>query len=914
MSEDRRFPDYEAKWQAAWAESRNRKASEVHSKGDKDFYVLSMFPYPSGRLHFGHALPYTLTDAIARYKRMNGYNVLNPMGWDAFGLPAENAAIEAVRRGEKNVHPARMTYDSIATMRSQMNAFGYSFDWEREVYTCKPDYYKWTQWLFLKMHERGVAYRKKARVNWCPDCKTTLANEQVETRVKDGDEYQACFRCGSAVEPREIDAWFLGITRYADRLLQGLQDLAQHWPELVTSQQRNWIGRSEGVNIDFAIELRAGASGSGPLKPPAPEGTESSGVQREKLPVFTTRADTAFGVTFLAIAPEHPLVDKILKLVDTRTHKRLVDFVKETLNMTEQDRASGDEKEGVATGMFAVNPLNGDKVPVFVANYVLMYGTGAVMAVPAHDERDHEFAREYRLPMKQVVAPAPGSEEQVDLKAQAFTAPGVLIDSGAFTGLPSAEAMARIGADLKARSAGGPVVNYKLRDWGVSRQRYWGCPIPMIHCPQCGVVPVPEKDLPVTLPDDVDFLPTGRSPLTLHPSFQHVKCPACGAEARRDTDTMDTFVDSSWYFLRYTDAHNAKAIFDPQKAARWMPVDLYVGGREHAILHLIYARFFNMFLHDLGLVQAPEPFSRMYAHGLIQGESRRVVTDEMDRYVTEEELKRLLDTGKATPEDVVRRIEKMSKSKLNGADPTQLVAQYGADAVRLTILFMGPAESDSVWEKDAIKGPYHFLRRWHDLALSSAPLVEDLPEMGPECRMNAAATKLRFASHSLIEKARTEFEGRFALNTVIAKAMELVNDMRAFIAAENLAGPCKNASDPSLASRWTLAECFDILARTMAPFVPHTAEEVWHALGGKQSVLDTPWPAADPAALVLDEVEMPVQVNGKLRGTIKLPAKADKATMEKLALENENVKKFVEGKAIQKLIVVPGKIVNVVAK
>jgi len=911
MTEERKFPDFEKKWQQLWAVSRKPAADQPGKKTDKDFYILSMFPYPSGRLHFGHALPYTLTDSIARYKRMCGCNVLNPMGWDAFGLPAENAAIEAVRRGDKNVHPARMTYDSIETMRKQMNAFGYSFDWEREVYTCRADYYKWTQWIFLKMHERGIAYRKKARVNWCTDCKTTLANEQVETHVKDGEEFQACFRCGTPVEPREIDAWFLGITKYADRLLAGLDDLNKSWPELVTTQQRNWIGRSEGVNIDFTIELRAGASGSGPLKPP---GEADANVQREKLGVFTTRADTVFGVTYVAIAPEHPLVERILKLVDARTHKRITEFVKETLSMTEQDRASGDEKEGVATGMFAVNPLSGEKIPVFVANYVLMYGTGAVMAVPAHDERDHEFAREYRLPMKQVIQPVPGSDDEVNVKEEAYTAQGVLIESGAYTGATSAEAIARIGADLAAKNSGGPVVNFKLRDWGISRQRYWGCPIPMIHCAKCGVVPVPEKDLPVMLPDDVDFLPTGRSPLTLHPSFQNVKCPNCGADARRDTDTMDTFVDSSWYFLRYTDARNEEQIFDPQKAARWAPVDLYVGGREHAILHLIYARFFTKFLHDIGLIDFDEPFSRLYSHGLIQGESRRVVTDEMDRYVSEDELERLTAAGKVEPGQVVRRIEKMSKSKLNGTDPTQLVAQYGADAVRLTILFMGPAEADSVWDDDGIKGPYNFLRRWHDLALSSAPLVEDLPQMGPDATINAAAKKLRFAAHSLVEKATGEFEGRFALNTVIAKGMELVNEIRAFITGENLTGPCKGAGDPTLGSRWALGEAFDILARTMAPFAPHTAEEVWHALGGKQSVLETPWPKHDPAALVLDEIELPVQVNGKVRGTIKLPATADKPTMERLALENENVKKFVEGKAIQKLIVVPGKIINVVAK
>ena len=907
---DKRFPDFERKWQDRWAAAA-RGVDGAPAKGAGDFYVLSMFPYPSGRLHFGHALPYSLTDCIARFHRMNGRNVLNPMGWDAFGLPAENAAVEAVRRGEKNVHPARTTYASIEAMREQMQRFGYSFDWEREVFTCKPDYYKWTQWIFLKMFERGVAYRKKSRVNWCPDCKTTLANEQVETHVRDGEEYPACFRCGSKVEPREIDAWYLRITDYAQRLLHGLDTLQGAWPELVTSQQRNWIGRSEGVNIDFTLELRKGASGSGPLKPP---GAEAPPDQTATLPVFTTRADTVFGVTFMAIAPEHPLVDKILKLVDPRTKKRIADFVQEALSMTEQDRASGVEKEGVATGMVALNPLSGERVPVFVANYVLMYGTGAVMAVPGHDERDHEFASGYRLPIKQVIAPAPGSDDKVDVKKAAWTAPGVLVDSGPYTGLSSAEAVANIAADLAAKKAGGPQVHFKLRDWGVSRQRYWGCPIPVIHCDKCGIVPVPEKDLPVKLPDDVDFLPTGRSPLTQHPDFMNVKCPGCGGNARRDTDTMDTFVDSSWYFLRYTDPRNETAIFDPRKAARWTPVDLYVGGREHAILHLIYARFFTKFLRDIGLIDFEEPFNRLYAHGLIQGESRRVVTGEMDRYVSEEELQALLAAGKVKPDQVVRRIEKMSKSKLNGADPTELVQRYGADALRLTILFLGPAEADSVWEDDAIKGPHNFLRRWHDLALSSAPMVEDLPQMGPQARINARAAKLRHAAHSFIEKATGEFEGRFAMNTVIARGMELVNDIKAFVAEEKLEGPVQGAKDPTLPQRHTLHEALDILCRVMAPFAPHTAEETHQALGRKQSVFERGWPKADKAALSLDEIELPVQVNGKVRGTIKLPAKAGKAEVEKLALANENVRRFVEGKSIQKLIVVPGRIVNVVAK
>jgi leucyl-tRNA synthetase len=889
MDDERRFPDFEAKWQQRW-QQRNAASSATTPKSADNFYLLSMFPYPSGKLHFGHALPYTVTDAMARYLRMRGKNVLNPMGWDAFGLPAENAAVEAVRRGQKNVTPAKLTNESISYMRKQMDSFGYSFDWDRELYTCREDYYKWTQWIFLQMLKHDVAYRKHARVNWCPDCKTTLANEQVETHVKNGEEYQACFRCSSPVQPREIPAWFLRITKFADRLLDGIDSLGEQWPERVTSQQKFWIGRSEGVEIDFTAKLADA---------------------QHKLTVFTTRADTAFGVTFVALAPEHPLVQKIIEQSDEKAARRLREFVKEVLMMPEQDRAGDAEKEGIKTAFKAINPLNGEEVPIFVANYVLMYGTGAVMAVPAHDERDHEFAGEYKLPRKQVIEPV--DDDEIDIDDTAYTAHGRLVNSGPYDGLTTDDAIKRIAADLAAKKAGGSKVNYKIRDWGISRQRYWGCPIPVIHCADCGIVPVPESELPVKLPDDIDFLPTGQSPLTLHPDFQRTKCPQCGRDdAKRDTDTMDTFVDSSWYFLRYTDPRNAAAIFDKAKLHHWAPVDLYIGGREHAILHLIYARFFTLFLHDVGLCEFREPFKRMYAHGLIQGESRRVVTDDMDRYVTEDELTTLMKAGKVSTDQVYRRIEKMSKSKLNGADPTELAAEYGADALRLTILFLGPVDADSVWDSNGIKGPYNFLRRWHDTVLSMAPLVEGLPPM--QGAYNAAAKRLRHGTHTLIDRATTEFEGRWAYNTVIARGMELVNEIRAFVTAEKLEGQVKGPDDPTLGSRHALAEAFNILCRTLAPFAPHTAEELWEALGNSTSVLSATWPTVDRAAMQLDEIELPVQVNGKVRGTITLPREADKPTMEKLALENDNVKKFVEGKAIQKLIVVPGKIINIVAK
>jgi leucyl-tRNA synthetase len=885
MEDERKFPDYEAKWQKFWDARKQAPSSGTEPKSDREFYVLSMFPYPSGKLHFGHALPYTLTDAMARYLRMRGYNVLNPTGWDAFGLPAENAAIE------NKIHPSKFTYDNIDAMRKQKHAFGYSFDWDREVFTCRPDYYKWTQWIFLQMLEKGVAYRKKARVNWCTQCHTVLANEQVETIVKDGDEFQACFRCESRVIPKEIDAWFLRITDYADRLLDGLDKLGDKWPERVVTQQRNWIGRSEGVNIDFTAKLK----------------------EQHKLTVFTTRADTVFGVTYVALAPEHPLVEQIISQSDAKQAKQLREFVKEVLSTSEQDRAGGAEKEGVNTGFKAVNPLNGEEVPIFVANYVLMYGTGAVMAVPAHDERDGEFASEYRLPVRQVIEAV--GDDEVDVKEEAYTKPGKLINSGKYSALMSTEASKKIAADLLAAGKGGPKVNYKLRDWGISRQRYWGCPIPVVHCPACGIVPVPESELPVKLPDDVDFLPTGQSPLTMHPDFQKTRCPKCGrGDARRDMDTMDTFVDSSWYYLRYTDSKNAEKIFDRAKAHHWAPVDLYIGGREHAILHLIYARFYCKFLNEIGLIDFDEPFNRLYAHGLIQGESIRVVNEHMNRYVSPEEFARLKKEGKASDDDITRRIEKMSKSKKNGADPTELMNQYGADATRLAILFLGPGDADSVWDPNGMKGPYSFLKRWHDTVLQFAPLVEDLSKLPAGAAYSPAAKALRAGAHTLIDKVTREFEGRYAFNTAIAQGMALLNDVRPFVESEKLSGAAKGVTDPTLASRHALREVFEAMVQTLSPFVPHTAEELNQALGHKDSVFDRSWPKADPIAMQLDEIEIPVQVNGKLRGTIMLPREADKETMEKLALENHNVHKFVEGRKIVKLIAVPGRIVNIVAK
>ncbi|MEE9310819.1 MAG: leucine--tRNA ligase, partial [Planctomycetota bacterium] len=739
-----------------------------------------------------------------------------------------------------------------------------------------------------QMLKEGVAYRKMAKINWCPHDQTVLANEQVETHVKNGEEYQACFRCGTKVEPRNINSWFLRITDYADDLLAGLDDLGDDWPSKVVTQQRNWIGRSEGVEIDFASEIG-------------------------NIRVFTTRADTTCGVTYLALAPEHPLVAEVLTKVEPAVADKIKVFVKEVATLSEIERSGGEDKDGINTGLSATNPLNGEKIPIFIASYVLMYGTGAVMAVPAHDERDFDFAMQYKLPAKQVIEAV--DDTKVDTSSAAFTGHGKLIDSADYTGLSTADAIAKIAADLAAKDKGGLKVNFKIRDWGISRQRYWGCPIPVVHCPDCDIVPVPEDQLPIKLPSDVDFMPTGQSPLTLHSDFNKTTCPKCGREdAKRDTDTMDTFVDSSWYYLRYCDPDNSEKVFDKEKVAHWGSVDLYVGGREHAILHLIYARFWNRFCKKIGLVDFAEPFAKLYAHGLIQGESRRVVTDNMDRYVSESELKKMLTDGSVKDDQVLRRIEKMSKSKLNGADVTALLQEYGADAVRLTILFIGPSNADSVWEPTGIKGPYGFLRRWYELALGSSPLIEDLPELPENAAFSDNAKKLRMISHGLVAKVTGEFESRFAFNTAIAHAMILVNEIKTFIASEKLKGPVSGADDSTLSSRFVLREAFEFLVVTMAPFTPHTSEELHKALGHDSSVFEREWPVADKSLMVLDEIQIPVTVNGKVRAQIKVAKDADKQTLEEVALANEDVKKWIGDKPVRKVVAVPGRIVNVVAK
>ena len=815
MKEQYHPEEVEREAQAWWDEHQTFRAVEDPAR--EKYYCLSMFPYPSGRLHMGHVRNYTIGDVISRYQRMRGKNVLQPMGWDAFGLPAENAALQ------HKVPPARWTRDNIAYMRDQLRRLGFGYDWSRELATCDPEYYRWEQWLFTRLFERGLVYRRTAPVNWCPHDQTVLANEQVI----DG----RCWRCDTPVERRDIPQWFMKITAYADELLEGL-DRLEGWPEAVRTMQRNWIGRSEGVEIVFDVE------GGGPLK------------------VFTTRPDTLMGVTYVAVAPEHPLARAAAEV-----HPNVAAFIEEcTRGGTAEAELETMEKKGMDTGFKAVHPVTGDRVPVFVANFVLMaYGEGAVMAVPAHDQRDWEFARRYGLPVRQVIAPADGGE--VDLNQGAFTDKGVLVDSGEFAGLSSEEAFERIAAWLEARGRGRRRVNYRLRDWGISRQRYWGAPIPIIHCEHCGEVPVPDEDLPVRLPEDVDLDGAG-SPLARMPSFYKVDCPRCGRPARRETDTFDTFMESSWYFVRYCCADNRTAMVD-DRAGHWLPVDQYIGGIEHAILHLLYARFFTRLMRDLGLVDIDEPFTNLLTQGMV------------------------LKDG-----------AKMSKSKGNTVDPEALMQKYGADTARLFIMFAAPPEQSLEWSDAGVEGAFRFLRRlWRR--------VHDHVQGGPAPALEPAALDdrqkaLRRRTHETIVKCSEDIGRRYTFNTAIAAVMELLNELNRF-------------DDGSPQGRAVVQEALETAVLLLAPIVPHITHVLWRELGHtERAVVDEAWPEADPAALVRDEIELVVQVNGKLRGRITVPADAGRDAVEAAALHEPNVQRFVEGRGVSKVIVVPGRLVNIV--
>jgi leucyl-tRNA synthetase len=843
--------EIEKYWQEEWAKSHAWKVTE---NGDKPkYYLLEMFPYPSGRIHMGHVRNYSIGDVVARFKRLQGYNVLHPMGWDAFGMPAENAAIQ------HGIHPAVWTKDNIANMRTQLKRMGLSYDWDRELATCDPDYYRWEQLIFLKMLEKGLAYKKSAAVNWCPKCETVLANEQVED--------ECCWRCENRVEQKELDQWFFRITSYAEELLE-FTDKLPGWPESVLTMQRNWINKSTGCEIDFAVQ------GSG-----------------ETIRVFTTRPDTLFGATFMSLAPEHPLA-KTLTVSDRRADVEL--FIKNVQSTDLSQRSSDDyEKVGVFTGSYCINPVNGAKLPVYLANFVLMgYGTGAVMAVPAHDQRDFEFARKYDLPLQIVIQPDGGTPAS-DTLAKAWEGPGVMVNSGCYSGLDNETGKERISEFLESKGLGKSSVNYRIRDWLVSRQRYWGTPIPVIYCDDCGVVPVPEKDLPIELPTDIEFSGEGGSPLAGLESFVKTPCPQCGQPARRETDTFDTFVESSWYFLRYASPHCDTSPIDPAAVAYWLPADQYIGGVEHAVMHLLYARFWTKIMRDLGMVTLDEPFENLLTQGMVCMETRSC--PEHGWLYPEE-----TENGRCTrcEKDVVTgRNEKMSKSKKNVIDPDGLIKRYGADTARLFTLFASPPEKDLEWNEQGVEGCFRFLNRVWRLVYDNLATIADADEVDA-ANLQPSAQDLRRQVHRTIKKVTADIDGSFHFNTAIAAVMELVNAISSF-------------QDKSAAPE-VLREAIESVVRLLSPFVPHICEELWQELGYEASLEESGWPTWEEAALVADTLLIVVQVNGKVRGKVTVPADADKETVEAAALTDINVSRFIEGKVVRKVIVVPGRLVNVV--
>ena len=827
----------ESKWFTRWQNDANLYAADRDST-KKKFYVLEMLPYPSGALHMGHVRNYSIGDALARYMWMNDYNVLHPMGWDSFGLPAENAAIQ------NNTPPRQWTLGNIAKMKAQMKRLGFAYDWSREVTTCLPDYYRWNQWFFLKFYEKGLAYRKKSRVNWCPKCATVLANEQVLTNG-------CCWRHeDTLVEQRELEQWFLRITKYADELLRDLDKL-EGWPEKVRTMQRNWIGRSEGTLVDFKLEGPSGAAGS-------------------TITVFTTRVDTIFGATSVQLAPQHPLVADL-----TATNPDLRTKVDQLIAEQHKAREVGDigeiEKHGVFTGRYAINPFNQEKIPIWVANYILMdYGTGAIMSVPAHDERDFEFARKYNLEIRLVILPLVDDDPE-----ETMTEPplpyvghgGMLINSGPFSGVDCSEAIKKMSAFAEQNGFGKATVTYRLKDWGISRQRYWGTPIPMLFCEKDGIVPVPEKDLPVILPEAVDIANATGSPLASVPSFVSATCPKCGGPARRETDTMDTFVDSSWYFYRYTDAHNDRAPFDSKIAQYWFPIDQYIGGVEHAILHLIYSRFWTKFMRDLGLITNDEPVERLFTQGM-----------------------------------VIKDGAKMSKSLGNVVSPDEMVAPYGADAARLYSLFAAPPDRDLDWQDSGIEGIQRFLGRvWRFFKEHARPSDVDWRAPMP-AQISGSARALQRKLHQTIKRVTDDFQGRWHFNTCVSAIMELLNDAnRRMLGSEDIPAAL-------------LAEVQRTIVLLLAPFAPYLAHELWEMLEEKENLLKAPWPKYDAALAKEEELQIPVQVNGKLRGRVTVPADAGEAFVVEQGLADEKVKSAIAGKQIVKRIYIPGKLLNLVVR
>ena len=849
--------ELEQRWQSSWRDLGTDRTPEDPTR--PVFYALSMFPYPSGTLHMGHVRNYVITDVIARVQRMRGHAVLHPMGWDAFGLPAENAAIE------RNVDPGEWTDRNIEQMRGQLDRLGLSIDWDREQATCHSDYYRWTQWLFLELFDGGLAYRKNATVNWAPVDQTVLANEQVDA---DGRSW----RSGALVEQRQLNQWFLRITDYAEALLKDLDQL-DGWPERVRTMQANWIGRSEGAEITFAVTADPATT----------------------LTVFTTRPDTLAGASYVVLAPEHPLVDQLLDADHTDSVRR---FQKEVARLSNLERTSDDgPKRGVPIGAGVINPLTGEELPVWIADYVLAdYGTGAVMGVPAHDQRDMAFATSNKLAVRQVIE-ADGAADAI-AAGQAWTEPGQLINSGRFDGLDSSAAKTAITSHGSAEGWAQAKVTYRLRDWLISRQRYWGCPIPVIHCPSCGAVAVPREDLPVELPRGIDLSGKGGSPLAQQEDWVNVPCPSCGEPARRETDTMDTFMCSSWYFLRFADPHNSETPFSREAVNRWLPVQQYVGGIEHAILHLLYSRFFTKALRDRGLIDVGEPFQRLLTQGMVQGTTyRNPVTG---KYVAPADVVDPADPRDPVTGDALEVLfEKMSKSKYNGVDPAAVIDRYGADTARMFILFKAPPEKDLEWDDADVEGQYRFLQRLWRLIDSSRPLLDqqDAGE-GRPAELTPEEADLRRAVHTAIEAVTEDLSDDIQLNTAISELMKLSNAI--------------NATDLSGLRVSVLREALSVLVRLLAPFAPHLAEEFWQKLGGSESVHQQSWPELDASALVQDSVDLVIQVKGRVRGTISVPADADKETLEKLALSSEVAQKWLEGAEPRRVIVVPGKLVNLV--
>jgi leucyl-tRNA synthetase len=818
------FDEIETRWQKRWAEGKTFEVTEDPAR--PKFYCLEMLPYPSGDIHVGHVRNYCITDVVARFKRMKGFNVLHPIGWDALGLPAENAAIK------RGVHPEKWTRDNIASMKQQLQRLGFSYPWSREIATCDPEYYRWNQWFFLRMLERGIAYRAKAPVNWCPRCQTVLANEQAE-----GGE---CWRCQSLVEQREMEQWFLRITAYQDELLDDMAQLPT-WPERVLLQQKNWVGRSPGAFVDFPVE---GA---------------------DALRVFTTRIDTIYGATFMVLAPEHPRVDALMAGAPAEARLALAKL----RGQDRRARLEGKvEKQGVFTGSHATNPFSGERIPIWVGNFVLMgYGTGAIMAVPAHDQRDFEFARKFGIPVRAVIQPE-GGERNGDRLTAAYDGPGRVVNSGTFDGLEAVDAVARMTAHAEARGIGKGTITYRLKDWLISRQRYWGTPIPVVYCEKDGVVGVPDAELPVVLPKQAPFTGEGGNPLEKVPEFLKARCPKCGLAARRETDTMDTFVDSSWYFYRYLSPRKDDGPFDASAVRYWFPIDLYVGGIEHAILHLVYSRFWTKVMRDLGLVTFDEPVTRLFPQGMVH-----------------------------------KNGEVMSKSKGNTVAPDTIIAEYGADTLRLYILSVAPPEMPLEWQDEQIEGPHRFVQRvWRLLDRHADAFSQALRERIP-AELTPAGRDLRRKVHQTILRVTDDIEGRLKLNTAVSALMELLNEI--------------SRLEPELGSgpmRPVFQEALETLVLLLAPFAPHVCEEMWMRLGRRFSVTDRNWPVADPALAREDVIELAVQVNGKVRGRIAVGREAGEEAVKQLALGEPKVKEHVAGKEILKVVLVPGRLVSVVTR